>query len=1215
VVVCGDTGSGKTTQLPKICLAAGFGRRGAIGHTQPRRIAARAVAARLAEEMGAEVGAAVGLKTRFTDRTRRNSVVKVMTDGILLNEIREDRWLKAYDALIIDEAHERSVNIDFLLGYLVRIREHRPDLRVIITSATMDTARLAAHFDDAPVLNIPGRSFPVDVLYRPPDPDSELPAAVVEAVRELAAMKLNGSGGTGHRDMLVFLPGERWIRDTREALLEARLPDFEVLPLYARLTAQRQDRIFKPGRAPRIVLATNVAETSLTVPRVRFVIDSGLARISRYSARHRSQGLAVEPIAQANAVQRAGRCGRLAPGVCIRLFAQEDFDRRPAFTDPEILRTNLASVLLRLEALGLGSVTEFPFLDPPPERSVNDAWRLLQMLGALDDRRRLTRRGRAMSRLPVDPRLARMLVAGREGGVLPEMLVMVAAMSVVDPRERPPEAAEAAQREQDKLADPRSDFVTFLNLWHAWQHERRRGRKAAREFCDSHFLSMARMREWEDVRSQLAELTRVLGWRHEERTTEPDARSLHVAVLTAFADRVARLGDRREYHGARDTRATLFPGTPVSRKPPHWIVAGELVSTQRTWLRTVAAINPRWVMDAAPHLVRREFLEPAWDHKRGRVSAREVLSLFGMVISAEKRVDYGKVAPQQAREIFIRDALAADRLGADVGFLAHNRALRERLLGWEARLRSRDLYAGERAVTDFYSERLPERVFDRRSLLRWSRGVRGETLNMALEDIATRVPGDDEASQYPVEMELAAHRLPLSYCYDPASDEDGVSVTVPQVLLNAVRPEELDWLVPGWLAEKVTMLLRTLPKPLRRPLVPLPDTASSLLSPLQVLRGEMPLAAAISRVLREVTGVQVDAEAFSVTTLPLHLRMRVIVVDERGHVLGSGRDLLELQRRLAATDTPGGLQPRAPGTHAGRRGDGDRRSPWQRSGVTGWDFGNLPDSVPVAQRGQQVRLYPALVPDRDRVDLTLLPPGPAAEQRHRQGVRRLLLAAIPQQCAWVRDRVRGDRALQLSYHGIGDNNALIDDIAGAAADECFDGDVLIRERALFDQVLQRGRAEFVASAERMLALMTALLNAYRTVRKMLAEGQGISDAARTDIEAQLARLIFPGALSETPAEWRPHLTRYLKAIAMRLEKLAQRHPKDAEHQARVATACARLDAWQANHPPGWPWPPGITRYRWLLEEYRVSLFAQSLGTAVPVSDKRLQEYWDRHVSR
>jgi ATP-dependent helicase HrpA len=1205
IVVCGDTGSGKTTQLPKICLAAGLGQRGMIGHTQPRRIAARAVATRLASELGSEVGAAVGLKIRFTDRTAPSSLVKVMTDGILLNEIREDRWLEAYDALIIDEAHERSVNIDFLLGYLKRIERRRPDLKVIVTSATLDPEKLAAHFLDAPILRIEGRSYPVALRYRPPAAGVELPQTVVEAVRELAALDVGELGGPDHRDVLVFLPGERWIRDTQQALAQARLPGYDVLPLYARLTASRQDRIFKPGRTPRIVLATNVAETSLTVPRIRFVVDSGLARISRYSARHRVQGLAVEPIAQANAVQRAGRCGRLAPGVCVRLYAEDDFDARAAFTDPEILRTNLAGVILRLEALGLGHIDEFPFLDAPPERAVNDAYRLLHLLGALDADGRLTKRGRAMARLPLDPRLARMLVAAREHGALGELLVITAAMSIVDPRERPPEAAEAARREQDKLADPRSDFLTYLNLWQAWQQERRQGARAARAFCESHFLSVARMREWEDVRSQLAELVRSLGWRSRERAGAADYRTVHRCVLAAFVDHVAERDERREYRGVHDSRAMLFPGTALARKAPRWIVAGERLATERPWLRTVAGINPRWIVEAAPHLVKREWRDPLWDKRRGRVTALEVVSLFGLVLSADRRVDYARVDPAAAREIFIRDALAADDLGRDMSFLVHNRRLRTELLDWEARIRARDLYAGERAAAAFYRERLPGTLSDRTGLERWCRQDGDLALRMSFDDMATRDPATLDATRYPLVLEVAGHALALRYCYDPASEHDGISVSVPLALLNAIRPSVLEWLVPGWLAEKLTGMLRALPKAVRRPLVPLPDTVAALVAEFADFDRGQPLAEALSTALHRRFGVSIDPGAFDPSAVPRHLLMRIEVIEQHGRVIASGRDLVVLQRSLAGSSA---------GVRSSVRGEQRGASRWQRQGMRDWDCDDLPDAVPVSQHGQRLRLYPALVEENDRVDLRLLPPGPAAGQLHRRGVRRLLLKSLAQQCALLRQRVLGDRGLLLSLHGISSGNELADDVLCASAEDCFALDPLIRTRDRFASVLATGRAGFVPAGERLLVLARELLAAQRTLRRRIEALQGrLDDAARADLLAQLDGLFQARFLSETPSEWRVHLPRYLKAMGIRLDKIEQRHPKDAEYQGRILAAAGRLQAWLQSHPPGWPWPPAVVRYRWLLEEFRVSLFAQPLGTALPVSEKRLAAAWQAAV--
>ncbi len=832
IVVCGDTGSGKTTQLPKLCLEAGCGVRGMIGHTQPRRIAAQAVAARLAEELEVRLGETVGLEVRFTDKTGPDALVKVMTDGILLNEIRRDRDLRAYDALIIDEAHERSLNVDFILGYLRCIEQRRPDLKIVITSATIDPERFARHFGGAPIVRVEGRSYPVETRYRPLGDDADLATAVTAAANELAAERPEPAS---IRDMLVFLPGERWIHDAERLLAREGPPGYELLPLYARLTSARQRRILTPGKAPRIVLATNIAETSLTVPRIRYVIDSGLARVNRYAARQRVQSLGVEPIARANAAQRAGRCGRLAPGVCVRLYAEDDFEARPEFQDPEILRTSLAGVLLRLMALGLGPIEEFPFIDSPPAKAVQDAYQLLHVLGALDAERKLTPDAKTMARLPVDPRLARLLVVAQRNGALREGLVIAAALSVVDPREHSPDAVDAARRKHEELADPRSDFTTFLNLWAAYRRERRGGERALRAWCSRNFLSAARLREWHDVHDQLHELTQALGWR--TRKAAADYRAVHQAVLAAFVDFIAEQDDGLVYRGIRDSRAQLFPGTPLARKRPRWLVAAERVATERAYLRTVAQVNPRWALRVVPHLVRFEYEDPAWDAERGQVTAREIATLFGMRITSERRIDYGRVRPVDARRIFIADALTADDAGPRDGepeFLTHNRALRNRLLEWEARLRKRDLYVGDHVLAALYEARLPAGVHDRTSLSVWcasdqnERSLRFSAGELGTRDLAT-LPGD----AYPNEVVLAGQPLAVRYKLEPGAHDDGATLAVPDALLGALRPEPLEWLVPGWLPEQVTALLRALPKERRRALVPLPDTVAAVLPQLE----------------------------------------------------------------------------------------------------------------------------------------------------------------------------------------------------------------------------------------------------------------------------------------------------------------------------------------------------------------------------------------------
>jgi ATP-dependent helicase HrpA len=1200
VVVCGDTGSGKTTQLPKICLEAGRGVAGMIGHTQPRRIAALAVANRLAEELGVRVGEAVGLKVRFTDRTGPTALVKVMTDGILLNEIAGDRRLSAYDTLIVDEAHERSLNIDFVLGYLKRIERLRPDLKLLITSATIDPERFAEHFGGAPIVRVPGRSFPVSVRYRPRTDDQDLAMAVVDAARELAAEPLPEADRV--RDMLVFLPGERWIRDAEHALARFGPQGYELLPLYARLTTARQRRILQPGRAPRIVLATNIAETSLTVPRIRYVIDSGLARVSRYGTRHRVQSLGVEPIAQANANQRAGRCGRLAPGVCVRLYSEEDFAARPAFTEPEILRMGLAGVLLRLEALRLGPLDGFPFIDAPPKKAVADAYQLLHLLGAVEEGRRLTKDGELMARLPVDPRLARLLIVAHRNGALREGLVIAAALSVADPREYGADP-DAARRKHKLFADARSEFTAFLNLWAAYRRERRGGERALRNWAREHCLSVARLREWHDVHDQLHELAQSL--RLSTRREPADYRGIHQAVLAAFIDFIAEHDDGLVYRGMRESRAQLFAGTPLAKKRPRWIVAAERVATERQYLRTVAQINPRWALRVAPHLVRFEYDDPRWDAQRGQVTAREVVRLFGLTLASERRVDYGRVAPKDARQIFIAEALAADRVGyagREPEVLAHNRAVIRAVLDAEARLRKRDLFVGEGGVASFYDDRLPPHVQDRTSLTRWlaTSASAGSALRMTPGDAATRDPGELAAQGYPDELIVAGQRLPLEYVFAPGEDADGITVTVPRSLLGAVRPVELDWLVPAWRREKVLALLRSLPKDERRALVPLPATADDALAAMTSAAGRQSVAVALAVALHDVRNVHLDASAFDEGALPPHLKLRIAVVAADGRVLAVGRDLEALKRLLGAAPAEAALDA-APAR-------------WQRAGITRWDFGDLPESVIVAQRPRALTLYPALVDAGGRVDLTLLPPGAAAVAEHRRGVRRLLLKALAQQTALIRDRILADRALVLAYHGIGDGAALVDDVLRAAADQAFALDPPVRSEAEFARRLAAGRAQLVAEADALRVLLAEILSVHRELRRALdaAAATAAHAALRTDLEEQLAGLVGPTMLADTPREWRRHLPRYLRAAVERWQKRGER--REREHAAAVRAAAARLEQWRGSQPKHVPWPPRIVEYRWLLEEFRVSLFAQRLGTAHPVSAKRLEEAWRRALA-
>jgi len=994
----------------------------------------------------------------------------------------------------------------------------------------------------------------------------------------------------------VFLPGERWIHDAERALARFGPKGYELLPLYARLTTARQRRILAAGKAPRIVLATNIAETSLTVPRIRYVVDSGLARVSRYGTRHRVQSLGVEPIAQANAIQRAGRCGRLAPGICVRLYAEDDFAARPKFTEPEILRTGLAGVLLRLEALKLGPIDEFPFIDAPPAKAVADAYQLLHLLGAVDDERRLTRDGDVMARLPVDPRVARLLVVANRNGALHEALVIGAALSVVDPRELGVDP-DAARRKHEAFADARSEFTGYLNLWAAYRRERRGGERGLRKWSKEHYLSAARLREWHDVYDQLHDLVRALGWR--TRHDAADYRAIHQAVLAAFIDFIGVHEDGLVYRGMRESRAQLAAGTPLAKKRPRWVVAAERVATERQYLRTVAQVNPRWALLIAPHLVRLEYHDPQWNVERGQVTAREVVTLFGLTLASEKRVDYGRVLPKEARRLFIAEALAADQAGfaaAEPEFLVTNRAARRAVLDAEARLRKRDLFAGEAQVAAFYDERLPPAVHDRAGLMAHCAAGGDAGLRIMPADIASRDPGDLPALGYPSEIELAGQRLPLTYVFEPGADGDGITVTVPHTLLGAVRPVELEWLVPAWLPEKVVALLRALPKEQRRPLVPLPETVKAVLAAFGPRAGSQPLAIALAEALRATRGVQLPPAAFAERALPAHLQMRVAVVDATGAERGAGRDLRSLQRQFG---TPGGGAPVAIATQ------------WRRAGVTRWDLGDLPETVVVAQQPRDLVLYPCLVDHGGSVDLRLEPPGAAAVALHRAGVRRLLIKVLPQQAALVRDRTLADRDLVLAYHGIGASAALVDDVLSASAEDVFELEPPIRTAAAFAASFERGRANLVAAADELRALLHAVLPAYRSLKRALdaaAEHEAHS-AVRDDLATQLADLVGTRMLTTTPREWRPHLKRYIAAAELRWQKRGQR--TELTHAAQVREAAERLAQWRASRPDGWPWPRAMVDYRWLVEELRVSLFAQQLGTARSVSAKRVEQAWHK----
>lgn len=1206
IIVCGATGSGKSTQLPKLCLAAGRGLHGMIGHTQPRRIAARALATRIAAELGTRVGEAVGCQVRFEDRTGPECRVKLMTDGILLRQLTFDADLSAYDTLIIDEAHERSLNIDLLLGALKRLCARRLELRVIVTSATIDTQRLAEFFDGAPVIDVEGTSFPVEVRYRPlaaaDDAGEELslPQGIVAAVRELSTAVIEPRG-----DILVFLPGEKHIREATQALQRARLPQLEIMPLYARLTAQQQERIFEAHATRRVILATNVAETSLTVPQVRHVIDSGLARISRYSVRSKVQRLPLEPVSKASANQRRGRCGREAPGICIRLYSEEDFLAREDFTPPEILRTHLASVLLQMAASALGDPEDFPFPDPPDTRQINDGVRQLQELGAMDERRRITHLGRRIASLPCDPKLGRMLLAAARLHCLTEVLIVTAFLAAQDPRERPAEAQAQADEAHAGYADARSDFVTVLNLWQRFheQAETLAG-SALRKWCRENFLSYVRLREWQDLHAQLGRAVKDLDLKR--NATAANHADLHRALLSGLLGSIGVLDERREYHGARGTRFVIAPGTPLAAKPPKWVVAANLLETTRLYARMVAAVQPGWIEGVAGHLLRREYSDPHWVSARGQVSAYETVSLYGLQLASARRISYGAVAPAAAHEIFVQEALVAGRSSIEAPFVAANRDLKQQVEDLEARIRRRDILVDEATQAQFYATRIPLQVNSVASFESWWREVARatpEALHMSLADLCRRDAPEAGGENFPRTMTVAGNHLPLSYVFEPGAAADGVTLNVPAQLLEELDSEQLAWLVPGARQEKIAELLRSLPKPIRRQIVPVTDHARLALE--SVTAGPLPpfhgwLAAWITA----RAGTPVKAADLAAAALPDHLRLNVRVLESMAgprtaspavpQVLTEGRDLALLRRQLRGSAQTVARAP-TPDT-------------WRS-----WDFGPLPEVSTVLRAGVSFDVWPALRDTGTAVALVEARSPGEAQDLSRAGLSRLAALALPQLAKHITQRIRGDRTLVLLAQGLAATRPLPEAATDRIFMECFfDADqALPRDAAAFVARLDARRAELDATATRFIGLIRSILEERRAARAALDALHGAPFAAGlAQLRAQLTALVGENFPAAPPQPWFNQLPRYLKAVARRATRMATNLERDSALAARVRPFEEQFRALMQRAVP-LAAVPALTQLRWMLEEFRVSLYAQELRTLMPVSEKRLHEQIER----
>jgi ATP-dependent helicase HrpA len=1220
VIVCGETGSGKTTQIPKICLAEGRGERGMIGHTQPRRIAARAVASRIAQELGTEIGALVGYKVRFTDHTRPEAFVKLMTDGILLAETQADRLLAAYDTIIVDEAHERSLNIDFLLGYLKQLLPKRPDLKVIVTSATLDAERFARHFGTevrgelrpAPVLEVSGRAYPVDIRYRPlktgdreADDEEELEDAIVAAAEDLWR--------EGPGDILVFLPGEREIRETADLLRAglARRPyarDVEILPLYARLSVQEQQRIFAPSRGRRIVVATNVAETSLTVPGIRYVIDAGQARVKRYSQRNKTTLLQIEKISQAAASQRAGRCGRVAAGICVRLYSAEDLASRPAYTEPEILRSSLAAVILRMAALDLGDVEAFPFLEPPGPRAIADGYQLLQELSAVDAARRLTPLGRELARLPVDPRVGRMVLAARERGCLAEVLVIASALSVPDPRERPLEKQQAADQAHLRFRDERSDFLSLLALWEFFdtQLADRLPHRRQVDACRAQFVSYLRLREWRDVHAQLASEIADQGWKWAPKLPAAiDAAryaTIHQALLAGL---LGNIGTRTEegdaYQGTRGVRFWLHPGSGLARKGAKWLLAAELVETTRLYARCAAKIEPEWVEAVAGDRVTRDYFDPQWDATRGEVVGSERVTLYGLTLVARRRVSFGTVDPAAARDVFIREALVPGALATRGTFLAHNRRLVAEVAELEHKARRQDVLVDEETIAAFYAERVPADVHSLVTFERWREDAERRdpqrlllTRELLMRHAAQHVTQD----LFPETLPMAGAVLPLKYRFAPGHPLDGLTLTVPLALLNQLDAARLTWLVPGMIREKVAWYLKGLPKAWRNRLVPLPEVVTALLEAVPF--GRDPLPEAVRGYLATRLGEAPPAGVWAGTALPAHLACNVQVVDAAGKEQACGRDLAQLRAQLG---------------EAAQLSFAQGGAALAKRGITAWDFGDLPETLTSVKGGQRITGYPALVDDGDSVSLALSDTREAALASTRAGVVRLIRLALKDvvQCFEGAGRTGGapgfpQAALQLKTTIPTDR--LLADVLAAACDRAFVGDdPLPRSQPAFAEQVRRARTRLPAVAEGAFRLLASIATQHHALAQRLAGLPPQRARLAAEVRARRDALVHPGFFQATPWAQLSCLPRYLQGLDRRLAKFPENPARDARHAGTVLDWWRRYDERVERNRQAGTHEPGLAGFRWLLEELQVSLFAQELRTPFPVSYKRLERAW------
>ena len=1194
VIIYGDTGSGKTTQIPKICLSIGRGIDGLIGHTQPRRIAARTIASRIADELKSELGQAVGYKVRHTDITAANTYIKIMTDGILLAELQQDRLLTAYDTLIIDEAHERSLNIDFILGYLRNIIHERPDLKIIITSATIDVERFSEHFLNAPVVEVSGRTFPVDVWYRSLE-DMDDGEADDETIREEAILSaIVELTSVDRGDILIFLEGEREIHETSKFLEKKNLPNTDILPLYARLNSARQSKIFTPHKKRHIVLATNVAETSLTIPGIRFVIDTGYARISRYSHRSKVQRLPIEKISRASADQRKGRCGRVSDGICVRLYSASDFEQRQEFTDAEIMRTNLASVILQMKALKMGDIEKFPFIDKPDKRFVKDGLRLLTEIGAINSKGKISQSGRWIARLPVDPRMGRMLIAANDWNCLTEMLVIVSALSIQNPKERPLEAQEKADKAHSGFEDEKSDFLWYVNFWNFYRKQfRKLSKSQLRKMCGQHFVSYMRMLEWQEIHRQLARLTSDM--KLSRNSEAADYQNIHCALLSGLLSHVAVKTDSKEYLGARNIKLHIFPGSGQFSKTPKWIVAAELAETSRLYARVVANIDSQWLLKVAKHLLKRTWSEPFWDARAQQVSGYEKVTLFGMTVVARNKINYGPVDPEEARSIFIRHAFVYEDLRTQAEYFKFNHGVIEEIRQLEKKSRRFDVLDDE-AIYHFYDKIIPQDIYSGPHFEKWRIRAEKECQKLLYMDSADIMLHEAEGvteTYYPDQLQVNHLQLPLSYHFEPGNQNDGVTIDIPVHVLNQVSDSQLEKLVPGMLEEKIEILLRSLPKRLRRQLVPIPDTVKDCVK--HITAESETLTGNLSEYIFRNRGIQITDDDWQCKSIPDHLKMNIRVLDHDNNVIVSGRDLDALKNQASG--------------HVDEYLSNLTSTENDLKEFTSWEFDDLPEGLETEIKRLKIKVYPALVDNQNSVSIRHFDTPEKANKNMRAGLIRLYALVLKKDINYLKKNFPGIDKISLYYSTVGSADKIKEDIIHAIIEQLFIPDgKMARTQAEFEKIRTEGVPRLIDEANHLCRLIGDILRKHHEISASISDNiTPVKLRAITDIKEQLSTLIYPGFVSNTPLSWLKSYPRYFDAILKRLDKLNYSPEKDA---GKLAQLKPLWEIWKqisdANQQSGNECPE-IDEVHWLLEEYRVSLFAQELKTVMPVSQERVKK--------